>query len=300
MKAHIPTKVTSKKWHQPWLTADIRRKTRRKHRLYKKARRTGSTADWDAFKSAKKITSASVKRARINHINTRVIGGLEEGNTKPFWRYIKSLKQENVSLPPLRQGGKLFSASLDKANILLKEFSSVFTREDTSFIPWLGRAPHQIDPIYVQAPGVRKLLAELKPGKASGPDRIPNRVLKELADELAPPLTALFNQSLDTGALPSDWNKAFISPVFKKGNVHEAANYRPVSLTCVACKLLEHIVCKHMLNYLDKHKLLFPLQHGFRKGHSCESQILITMDDLFRAFDRRIQTDIGISPSNQF
>ena len=199
-----------------------------------------------------------MKRARSNFVNQRVVGGLENGDTKPFWRYLKSLKQDAMGLPSLRVGGQLFSASKEKASILLKEFSSVFTIEDISFIPWLGRSSHRITPLLIQEPGVRKLLRNLKPGKASGPDKIPNRVLLELADELAPPLTALFNQSLYTGVIPSDWSKAFISPVYKKGNVHEASNYRPVSLTCVACKLLEHVVCSHILSYLDKFDLLTP------------------------------------------
>ena len=102
-----------------------------------------------------------------------------------------------------------------------------------------------------QEAGVRKLLSQLKPHKASGPDNIPNRVLRELSAELAPCLTTLFNQSLESGTIPDDWSKASISPVFKKGSVLDAANYRPVSLTCVACKLLEHIVVKHMLHYSE-------------------------------------------------
>ena len=85
-----------------------------------------------------------------------------------------------------------------------------------------------------------------------------------------------------------------ISCVFKKGNVHEASNYNHVSLTCVACKLLEHVICSNVLKYLDKHHILPNYQHGFRKGHPCESQILITLDDLYRSFDKRNQVDVGV------
>ncbi len=67
-----------------------------------------------------------------------------------------------------------------------------------------------------------------------------------------------------------------------------------VSPTCVACKLLEHIVCKHILGFLGHHQLLTPQQHGFRRGHSSESQLLLTMDHLFQSFDRRKQVDVGI------
>ena len=209
-----------------------------------------------------------------------------------------SLRQEGIGIPPRRVGSTLYSAVSDKAHILISEFQSVFTREDTSFIPWLGPSKTRIGKVTAQEAGVRKLLSQLKPHKASGPNKIPNRVLREHSAELAPSLTALFNQSLESGTIPDDWSKASISPVFKKGSVHDAANYRPVSLTCVACKLLEHIVVKHMLHYLEEHKLLSSLQHGFRKGHSCETQLLITLDDFFMSYDRKIQTDVGILDFN--
>ena len=109
-----------------------------------------------------------------------------------------------------------------------------------------------------------------------------------------PPLSTLFNQSLESGCIPDDWSKAFVSPVFKEGNVHLAPNFRPVSLKCVACKLLEHVICSHVLKYLDKHHLLSSYQHGFRKGHCCESQILISLDDLYRSFDKCTQVEVGV------
>ena len=152
----------------------------------------------------------------------------------------------------------------------------------------------KITPIQVQSFGVKKLLLQLKPHKASGPDRLPNRILKEPALELAQSLTALYNQSLSTQVLPEDWKRAFISPVYKKGDVHTQGNYRPVSLTVVACTILEHIVCRHILNFLDENNVLTHAQHGFRKGHSCETQLLITLSDLFKSLDKRTQVDVGI------
>ena len=121
-----------------------------------------------------------------------------------------------------------------------------------------------------------------------------NCVLKEHSAELSPAITALFRQSLDTGTLPQDWTNAIITPVYKKGSIHSAANYRPVSLTSVICKLLEHIICSYILTHMEKHDLLTPLQHGFRKRHSCESQLLLTVSDFFNAFDSKTQTDVGV------
>ena len=62
-----------------------------------------------------------------------------------------------------------------------------------------------------------KLLHNLIPRKASGPDEVPARLLQSLAAEVAPALTLIFEQSIQTGKLPSHWKKAWITPVFKKG-----------------------------------------------------------------------------------
>ena len=73
-------------------------------------------------------------------------------------------------------------------------------------------------------------------------------VLKELANELGQVFAHLFQQSLDTDEIPKEWFLANICPLFKKSDRALACNYRPMSLTCVPCKLLEHIVCS-LLKY---------------------------------------------------
>ena len=138
----------------------------------------------------------------------------------------------------------------------------------------------KINELKITVEGVEKLLRNLKVNKSPGPDDIPARILKELAHEIAPVLTHIFIQSLETGEIPEDWLKANIAPIYKKGNRNLAENYRPVSLTCICCKVMEHILCKHMLNHLDLHKILTHLQHGFRSGYSCETQLLVTLHDL--------------------
>ena len=92
--------------------------------------------------------------------------------------------------------------------------------------------------------GVFKLLDKIDVSKPSGPDCIPGRILQNLARELAPVLHYIFDQSLNSGDLPADWTLANVAPIFKKGSKLQAVNYRPVSLTCITCKLFEHIVCK--------------------------------------------------------
>ena len=119
-------------------------------------------------------------------------------------------------------------------------------------------------------------------------------MLQEQHEELTPVFTALFKNSYETGSLPAVWKSAWITPVFKKGTKCDASNYRPVSLTCVACKLLEHVLCSHIRNHLDKYNALSPYQHGFRKKLSCESQLLMTSHDLLSRLDHKDEVDVGI------
>ena len=85
-----------------------------------------------------------------------------------------------------------------------------------------------------------------------------------------------------------------MTPIFKKGDKHLAENYRPVSLTCVCCKIMEHIICKHVHNHLDTHNILTLVQHGFRRKHCCESQLILTADDIPKRYNNYDQVDVVI------
>ena len=152
-----------------------------------------------------------------------------------------------------------------------------------------------MEDIVVTKEGVTKLLKGLYPSKALGPDELHPRVLKEMATELGPIFAHLFQQSIDSGDIPKEWTLANISPLFKKGDRLLACNYRPVSLTCVPCKLLEHIVCSNIMAHLDEHiKLLSDKQHAFRKWHICETQLATVINDWAKILDNKGQVDTFI------
>ena len=165
-------------------------------------------------------------------------------------------------------------------------------KKGTSQIP-TGWSFPAIDNLNLSARGVEKLLLKLAINKASGPDHLPNYYLRETTKQTAPKLAALFSQSLKTGVLPSDWLTDYVSIIFRKGDRHTASNYRHVSLTFVCCKVLEHIIVKHMLNHLDSHNILTDKQHGFRSRHSCEFQLIITIHGLLTSVDGGRCVDIG-------
>ena len=142
--------------------------------------------------------------------------------------------------------------------------------------------------------GVCKLLETLNPHKAIGPDGLHPCVLKELAPDIAPILQLIFQKSLISGLVPTDWKRANVSPIFKKGKRDDPANYRPVSLTCICSKLLEHIVTKHLLSHLEQYNILYDLQHGFRSKRSTETQLLAFTQDVLKNLGSGKQTDVII------
>jgi hypothetical protein len=223
-----------------------------------------------------------------------VISENQRGNPKRFWSYVKSKRQENVGVPPLKdEHGYIRSENDRKTEILNAQFQSVYTREDISSMPDMGPSPYpNMERIRVSNNGVLKLLRDLDPYKAAGPDNIPPFILKEAADEVSWILTSLFQQSLDTGIVPNDWKEAIIVPAYKKGEKHQPSNYRPISLTSIACKIMEHVMHSSIMRHLDTHQILCDNQHGFRKRRSCETQLIVTLDNIIKNYAKGDQVDV--------
>ena len=102
----------------------------------------------------------------------------------------------------------------------------------------------------------------------------------------------IFQASLQHCQVPIDWKTANIVPVYKKSNCSTPNNYRPISLTSVCCKLLEHIIYAHMFSILNSHQILCDNQRDFRRGRSCDSQLFLTIDDLAKNLDKNLQIDV--------
>ena len=185
-------------------------------------------------------------------------------------------------------------SDFEKASEFNGQFTDVFTKSEHSQVPLLDRSAPFMEDIVVTKEGVTKLLKGLNPSKAVGPDELHPRVLKELATELGTVFAHLFQQSIDDGEIPKEWSLANICPLFKKGDRSLACNYRPVSLTCVPCKLLEHIVCSNIMAHLDEHRLLSEKQHAFRKWHSSVTQLITVIDDWAKILDNQGQVDTFI------
>ena len=295
----VPQKKVTSRQDLPWLDHHLRKKIKKKnrsHRRAKKAKPHNKSQRWKAYRNQQEHVQKSIKLAYDQYINSIFEDQETHRPSKRFFKALKAKRKDQVGVPPLRgKNGTLDSTAKGKANLLNAQYASVFKEEDPSSIPDLGTSPYRSLPkINVTGNGVKKLLAGLNPRKAVGPDFVPTQILKEYAEDIAPILQVIFQQSLDTGVVPEDWKTANVVGVFKKGDRHQPSNYRPVSLTCVSCKLLEHIVFRAVMDHVDFHKILKFFQHGFREKHSCETQLINTIEDLARGLDNHQQLDMLI------
>ena len=133
---------------------------------------------------------------------------------------------------------------------------------------------------------VEAVLKSLDPNKATGPDEIPARILKETATTIAPSLCKLLNRSLGEGYIPSRWKLANAVPAYKKDHVE---NYRPISLLCIISKVLERCVLNCINDRLED--LIADCQHRFRSGRSSVTNLLDTLDYIGAMLDRAGQVD---------
>ena len=175
-----------------------------------------------------------------------------------------------------------------KASTLSNQFQSVFTIEDHNSVPSLHSIHHisAMPAISISTQGICNLLCNLDASKAMGPDRISPYILKYCAAEISPILQLIFTQSLNTGQLPSDWLRANICPVFKRGNRSGTpSNYRPISLTSSCCKVFEHIIFHSIMDHVRLNDILIDNQHGFRPGFSCQTQLISLIEDISHALD---------------
>ena len=109
MENKIPSKLSSKRFKLPWFNRDLKRLCRKKARKCKKAKRSGREDHWEQYKEFQRVVQAKLTEGRWDYINRFLQIGLETGNKKPFWKYLRVQKQEDFEISALKSNGKMFT-----------------------------------------------------------------------------------------------------------------------------------------------------------------------------------------------
>ena len=262
---------------------DAVRRKHATHRRWMRNKKVDGTAELSRleYTKARNLVTKLMRQAK-RKIESEV-AKKAKSNPKAFWSHVNSKLKTRNGISPLLQDEKdkdsMKYSNVEKANILQKQFCSVFTKETEGGMPVLTNKTNVlISLIEVKREMVIEKIKEMNINKSCGPDNIHPRMLKELVDIMAGPIALLLNRTIHEGVIPIDWKKANVSPIFKKGSRSRASNYRPISLTSIVCKLMETFVKRRLLDHLVKENLLSAKQHGFISGRSTTTQLLSFLD----------------------
>lgn len=210
-------------------------------------------------------------------------------NPKQFWNIVRGNKHNNLSL--ITQGNVIPDHQC--ACLLNRTFAETFSEPSSSndILPAKPFNFPSMDIIVISSEGIRSIINKLKISSSCGCDGITTKFLKNTAEYSSLILERIFTQSLLTAVLPNDWLINRVVPLHKSGTTHDPGNFRPISLTSVPCKILEHVIYSHLIKFLQDNDFFTPAQHGFRKQYSCETQLLLFTNDLHISLDSGTITD---------
>jgi hypothetical protein len=295
-ESHIPkrsNKVLKRK--APWMNDLISAISRRKKELWilnrnLKWKVNSMVQEYKEIrKEIKKITRSSVRAYEESLAR-------DKKNPKRLFAYINRRQSVKSNIESLRDvDGTLKVDKKDVVEVLNRQFSSVFSREDPSEgLPEFGKRTEELlCNLSITEDVVQKYLEQLDPYKSQGGDGLNPFVMRHCAESFALPLSLIFKKSIEDGEVPEAWREANVTPIFKKkGSRLVPGNYRPVSLTSVPCKLLEKIVRDVVMEFLVKNKLISEQQHGFVKNKACVTNLLESMDFLTNSLARKRWIDL--------
>ena len=267
---------------QPWDTSKLVRKRKEKDLAWKAFDENPVMAALNNALYKQNDFSKIEIQEKIKY-ETKIMKSLK-ANTKRFFRYMKSKNKLRKTVSDLDDdNGERSKTPLDTAEILSQFFHSVFQDETCGPLPQKcyesNNVLHSVMAKLVIDPDkVKKLLSNLNQTKSMGPDNLHPKLLKFLSEnhDFVEALTLLLNKCIEQECIPSIWKNAVVIPLHKKGSVHLSENYRPVSLTCILCKLYETLIREHILFYVTD--IITQRQHGFVIGKSCLSNLLETLD----------------------
>eukprot|EP00117_Sycon_ciliatum_P008800 scpid69633/ scgid2070/ RNA-directed DNA polymerase from mobile element jockey; Reverse transcriptase len=227
-----------------------------------------------AYTQATATASACLQRAEDTHtaaIRRRLAaGGL---SSREWWSTVKRAGGcgRSHDIPTLKEeNGEELTTSKDKAESFARYFSakcSLGDDLDASNLPYVRpRSDACLSTIHFRPRTVCRELRKIVPSKATGSDGVPGRVLKQCCEELCRPVAQLFSKAFRQGRQPSLWKLASVVPVHKKGSKSATKNYRPISLLPILSKVMEAIINRSLMGFLERRHILTANQYGFRSG----------------------------------
>lgn len=259
---------------------------------------TGDARDKEIMINRKKLYDQKLKTLR-QQANLQYIQD-SDNKTKALWNVINSErlgKKTDQACPKLNIGDTIIDSPMEVAENFNAYFSQVadITIEQNNLLPvdtgeenynHLNIPPTQSFQLTPTTwTEVQRVIKNLKNKSSSGLDEFSSKIVKYCAHELVHPLTSIINKSFSDGHFPSKLKISKIYAKHKKGPKSELQNYRPISLISTFSKIIEKLVLKRLMDYLNHYNLISDSQHGFQKGKSTISAIISLTESLIDGID---------------
>ncbi|MES9972861.1 MAG: reverse transcriptase family protein, partial [Candidatus Thiodiazotropha sp.] len=215
-------------------------------------------------------------------------------NPKLLYKHVNSLRKVKHGIPPLQSVQGLSQTSKESADALATHYATVFRTDDqlrhceTRFSTMTGGLSN----VSFTGSAVKSKLLALRINSSPGIDGIHPKVLFKIANQISDPLASIFQNLFDQGLVPSAWKSGIITPIYKGGLRSDPSNYRPVTLLPVLSKVMESIIADNLMQYLESSGIILDEQHGFRRGRSCMSNLLLARNEWTKIIDQKRSADI--------
>ena len=297
IESNVPKKFSRKRKFPRWMTKDTKKLRKSKINLWKKFKATGDYNDLMEYKHVLNATTREYRKAR-NQFEHKLVSNIK-CDSKSFYAYVRSKSQTRDTIGPLRNNlGHLITDDKGMCNLLNEYFASVFNDEDgTDVLPvveriFVGDQNNKLLDIDITYESVLKCLEHLKENKAPGDDGFASTLFIKTAKSIAVPLCKIFQSSITSGDVPLQWRQSNVTAIYKSSGRSEPGNYRPISLTSIACKVVETLVKQQIVSHLQTNKLVRDSQHGFVSRRSCLTNLLTFLDFVHGSIDRGQPVDV--------
>ena len=287
----------------PWVTKGILKSRKTKNKLYKKFIKNPNERNESIYKTYRNKFNKIKKAAKKHYYNKEF--NEHKGNLRYSWKLIKEVINKNKVKMELSDHFKVNETMTSDPVEISNKFNEYFINvgpklaeriqnNNVNFTTFLGE--RSVNSIFLDAVTEKEVeieISNLSGNKSCGHDEIPPKLVKEISKQIVKPLTHIYNQSLLTGVIPNELKIALVTPVFKANSKEEFSNYRPISVLPCFSKILEKIMYKRVMKYLDMHSMLFQSQYGFRKKHSTNLATIELVTKILQAIDNSEYT-IGV------
>lgn len=300
-----------------WITTAILNSIKYRDRLYKTLHNTPvDSIDYDNQKinlqTYNRILKQNIRNAKKMYYHQTL--DKYKSDIKKTWSTIKEILNKSPKRDPFPNSFIINGNAVNDQSIIANEFNKYFTNIGPNLASQikstignshkdylLNHVTHKFNLQSVSSETVKEIIDKLKNKTSSGIDKLSNKLLKVIKDEIAEPLKIVINQSFKLGIFPDKLKVGKIIPVYKKGDNRIFSNYRPISILPSVSKVFERVVHNQLHQYLTQSKLYYSSQYGFRTMHSTQFATLELIDKITNEMDRdKIPINIYLDLSKAF